>query len=45
MEVKDKKKDSELYVWAYKNSDEKIQEKQISNNSLIDTIESQSEFQ
>ena len=45
MEVKDKKTDSELFVWAYKNSDEKIQEKQISNNSLIDTIESQSEFQ
>ena len=44
-QVKDKKTDSELFVWAYKNSDEKIQEKQISNNSLIDTIESQSEFQ
>tara|TARA_B100000579_G_scaffold430091_1_gene442896 strand:+ start:344 stop:1282 length:939 start_codon:yes stop_codon:yes gene_type:complete len=44
-EVKDKKTDSELFVWAYKNSDEKIQEKQISNNSLIDTIENQSEFQ
>ena len=44
-QVKDKKTDSELFVWAYKNSDQKIQEKQISNNSLIDTIESQSEFQ
>ena len=44
-EVKDKKTDSELFVWAYKNSDEKIQEKQISNNSLINTIENQSEFQ
>ena len=44
-QVKDKKTDSELFVWAYKNSDEKIQAKQISNNSLIDTIENQSEFQ
>ena len=44
-QVKDKKTDSELFVWAYKNSDQKIQEKQISNNSLINTIESQSEYQ
>ena len=45
VEVKDKKTDSELFIWAYNNSDEKIQQKQSSNNSLIETIESQSEYQ
>tara|TARA_Y100001973_G_scaffold46226_1_gene68925 strand:+ start:1791 stop:2699 length:909 start_codon:yes stop_codon:yes gene_type:complete len=44
-QVKDKKTDSELFVWAYKSSDNRIQEKQTSNNSLISTIEGQSEFQ
>ena len=43
--VKDKKTDSKLFIWAYNNSDNKIQQKQASNTSLANTIESQSEYQ
>ena len=43
--VKDKKTESKLFIWAYNNSDNKIQQKQASNTSLANTIESQSEYQ
>ena len=43
--VKDKKTDSKLFIWAYNNSDNKIQQKQASNTSLANTIDSQSEYQ
>tara|TARA_Y100000356_G_scaffold106848_1_gene92827 strand:+ start:1 stop:903 length:903 start_codon:yes stop_codon:yes gene_type:complete len=45
IEVKDIKTGAETMVWSYKNEDEEIEQQKNSNNSLISTIEGQSEFQ
>ena len=45
IQVKDKKTESETYLWSYKNTDAQLNIQQESNNSLINSIESQSEFQ
>ena len=45
IEVKDIKTGSETMVWSYKNEDSELEQQKNSNNSLINAIESQSEFQ
>ena len=45
IEVKDIKTGAETMVWSYKNEDVEIEQQKNSNNSLISTIEGQSEFQ
>ena len=45
IEVKDMKTGSETMVWGYKSEDEEAKSKKESSNSLINTIENQSEFQ
>ena len=45
IEVKDIKTGAETMVWSYKNEDEEIEQQKNSNNSLISTIEGQSEYQ
>ena len=45
IKVKDIKTGAETMVWSYKNEDEEIEQQKNSNNSLISTIEGQSEFQ
>tara|TARA_Y100000401_G_scaffold47635_1_gene36813 strand:+ start:1691 stop:2626 length:936 start_codon:yes stop_codon:yes gene_type:complete len=44
-QVKDIKTGSETMVWSYKNEDSELEQQKNSNNSLINAIESQSEFQ
>lgn len=44
-QVKDIKTGSETMVWSYKNEDSELEQQKNSNNSLISTIEGQSEFQ
>ena len=45
IQVKDKKTESQTYLWSYKNTDAQLNIQQESNNSLINSIESQSEYQ
>ena len=45
IDVKDMKTGSETMVWSYKNDDEETEQRKTLNNSLINTIESQSEYQ
>jgi hypothetical protein len=45
IQVKDKKTESQTYLWSYKNTDAQLTIQQESNNSLINSIESQSEYQ
>tara|TARA_S200000501_G_scaffold286208_1_gene270617 strand:- start:173 stop:1108 length:936 start_codon:yes stop_codon:yes gene_type:complete len=44
-QVKDMKTGSETMVWSYKNEDSELEQQKTLNNSLISTIEGQSEFQ
>ena len=45
IQVKDKKTGSETMIWSYRNEDEESRQQQEANNSLINNIESQSEYQ
>ena len=45
IQVKDKKTGSETMIWSYRNEDEESRQQQEVNNSLINNIESQSEYQ
>ena len=45
IDVKDMKTGSETMIWSYRNDDEESKKQQESNNSLINSIESQSEYQ
>ena len=45
IDVKDMKTGSETMVWSYKNDDEEREQRKTFNNSLINSIESQSEYQ
>ncbi len=45
IDVKDMKTGSETMIWSYRNDEEESKKQQESNNSLINSIESQSEYQ